>query len=97
LFLLAAAPYKPVLSYGPTFRFASKGGSEQPGWEFVRRIVDAQSSRRLIENRPEGALVTDLLLTALSLTIDRWNRENDERAENQPADAGESPAVYVVL
>ena len=59
-------------------RVAPEGAGDEVGWGFVHRRVDEDLAARLIEERPPGASVNDVLLAALHLTIDRWNRERGD-------------------
>lgn len=64
----------------PPTRIAGDGGGEDLGWGFLDRRLDAGLTERIVEGRPEGVSVNDVLLAALHLTIDRWNRDHGEKA-----------------
>ncbi|MFB6205843.1 MAG: hypothetical protein ABEJ05_04870 [Haloglomus sp.] len=57
---------------------AEDGGSDRPGWGYERRVLDPESTARLIDAPPSGVTVNDVLLAALHRTIDRWNEAHGE-------------------
>lgn len=59
---------------------AKDGASGRDGWGFVERRL-GELGDRVVRNRPNGASVNDVLLAALHLTIDDWNREHGESTE----------------
>lgn len=71
--LAATARRAGYLADSPT-DIAAEGGPAAPGqWRFAHRHLDAESTGRLVDERPAGVSVNDLLLAALHLTIDEWN------------------------
>jgi NRPS condensation-like uncharacterized protein len=65
-------------------RISAEGGDGTDGFGFVHRVVDDETLERLLQERPEGASVNDLLLAALHLTVAEWNGARDEDAERIP-------------
>jgi NRPS condensation-like uncharacterized protein len=63
-------------------RLSTDGESDQEGWGFVHREVDADLAERLVDRRPQQASVNDLLLAALHLAIDRWNDDHGDHTRN---------------
>jgi NRPS condensation-like uncharacterized protein len=61
-------------------RIAIDGGSGREGFGFVTRKLDPTRTRRLADRRPEATTLNDVMLAALHLTIDRWNRAHDARS-----------------
>ena len=57
-------------------RIASDGGDNRDGWGFARRRLSEDLTNRLVQNRPEGVSVNDMLLAGLHLTIDDWNDDH---------------------
>lgn len=65
-------------------RIAVDGGRDEDGFGFVHRALGPQVLEPLLEQRPEGASVNDLLLAALHLTIGEWNDDHDEETDRIP-------------
>ena len=66
----------------PPSRITPGGGDgDDLSWGFVHRRVDHDLAARLVGDRPEGVSVNDVLLAALHLAIDRWNRERGDDPE----------------
>lgn len=55
-------------------RVSEDGASERFQWGFVHRSLGSTRSAAVVEGRPDGASVNDVLLAALHLAIDGWNR-----------------------
>ncbi len=66
--------------WAPPARVASDGVRATPGYGFVHLQLSAEETPRLEWRREVGGTLNDLLLAALHLAIDRWNR-----AHGQPA------------
>jgi hypothetical protein len=64
---------------------AVRGGASDttgwPGWRFAHRHLDAETTERLVADRPPGVTVNDVLLAALHLAIDRWNADRGDPAD----------------
>jgi NRPS condensation-like uncharacterized protein len=57
---------------------ARDGGSARSGWGYERRVLGPTPTGRLVEGRPDGVSVNDVLLAALHLTIQAWNDAHGE-------------------
>ncbi|MFT4905596.1 MAG: NRPS condensation-like uncharacterized protein [Natronomonas sp.] len=68
-------------SVDPPARIAGEGATDEDGWGFVHRRLDAELTDRLVNGRPEEVSVNDVLLAALHLGIDRWNATHGESTE----------------
>lgn len=60
-------------------RIARDTGRGADGWGFVHRRLD-DLTPRVVEDRPAGASVNDVLLAALHLAIERWNDDHGKPA-----------------
>lgn len=47
--------------------------SPDGAWRFAHRHLDADATARLVDDRPDGVSVNDVLLAALHLTLTHWN------------------------
>ncbi|WP_139171069.1 wax ester/triacylglycerol synthase domain-containing protein [Halorientalis regularis] len=61
-------------------RIARVGGTDEAGWRFARRKLDADLTARLIGNRPDGVSVNDVLQAALHMAIAEWNEDHGKSA-----------------
>ncbi len=61
-------------------RIANVGGTDEQGWRFARRKLDADLTARLIGNRPDGVSVNDVLQAALHMAIAEWNEDHGSGA-----------------
>lgn len=59
-------------------RVSEDGASDRFEWGFVRRSLGDDRSAAVVADRPDGASVNDVLLAALHLAIDGWNRGHGE-------------------
>jgi NRPS condensation-like uncharacterized protein len=59
--------------FGPPTRLARDGGDERAGYGFEMHALSVDETRALLDARPPGATVNDVLLAALAVTIRRWN------------------------
>lgn len=59
-------------------RVAVDGGTDESGWGFVHRELDADLVSRVVGDRPDGVSVNDCFLAALHLAIDAWNDDHGE-------------------
>ncbi|HWC12542.1 MAG TPA: condensation domain-containing protein [Acidimicrobiales bacterium] len=59
----------------PPARIAPDGGRDESGYLIVHRALSAEGTGRLAEADAPGS-VNDLLMAALHLTIDAWNRDH---------------------
>lgn len=50
------------------------------GWRFTRRVLDPDVTDKVVENRPDGISVNDVLLVGLHLAIENWNDQHNKRA-----------------
>lgn len=75
--LVNAAGHLPNAVDRPS-RVAGESDDGDERWGFVHREVDDTAS--LVDGRPEGVSVNDLLLAAFHLAIERWNTEHDAGA-----------------
>jgi NRPS condensation-like uncharacterized protein len=64
----------------PVARVARDGGDERPAYGFELRSFSREETAALIDRRPEGATVNDVLVAALALAITRWNHEHGRPA-----------------
>lgn len=62
-------------------RVSEDGASDRLEWGFVHRSLGADRSATVVEGRPDGASVNDVLLAALHLAIDGWNREHGDEPD----------------
>jgi NRPS condensation-like uncharacterized protein len=60
----------------PIARVARDGGDERPAYGFELRSFSREETAALVDRRPEGATVNDVLVAALALAITRWNQEH---------------------
>ena len=65
---------------GSPTRIAGDGGVEAEGWSFERRRLGDELTDRVLEERPSGATVNDVLLAALHRCIEAWNASHGEFA-----------------
>lgn len=65
----------------PPSRIAPAEGADESGWGFLTRRVPDDLASRLVEDRPEGVSVNDVLLAALHLAIGRWNADRGDPAD----------------
>jgi NRPS condensation-like uncharacterized protein len=61
-------------------RIAVAGGSVRDGFGFATRRLGSEEVGRLLGERPPGATLNDVLLAALHLAIDRWNRDHGQES-----------------
>lgn len=61
-------------------RIARVGGTDEHGWRFARRKLDAELTARLIGDRPDGVSVNDVLQAALHMAIEEWNEDHGSSA-----------------
>lgn len=64
----------------PPSRLASATDTDRSGWGFVHRTLDEDLTERLIQDRAEGVSVNDILLSAVHLAVDHWNRDHGSPA-----------------
>jgi NRPS condensation-like uncharacterized protein len=65
----------------PIARVARDGGDdERPAYGFELRSFSREETAALIDGRPEGATVNDVLVAALALAVTRWNHEHGRPA-----------------
>jgi NRPS condensation-like uncharacterized protein len=64
----------------PVARVARDGGDERPAYGFELRSFSREETAALVDRRPEGATVNDVLVAALALAITRWNHEHGRPA-----------------
>jgi NRPS condensation-like uncharacterized protein len=62
-------------------RIAEDNPTHDTGWRFTRRVLDEDVEDRVVNNRPEGISVNDVLLTGLHLGIEQWNADHGKRAK----------------
>ena len=64
----------------PSTHIVPDGGREAPGYAFHLLEFDAARTRALRERARDGVTVNDLLVTALHLTVERWNAAHGKQA-----------------
>ncbi|WP_436903037.1 hypothetical protein [Halovenus halobia] len=62
--------------FDPPTRIATETDDDRSGWGFVHRVLDPDTTEALLENRPAGASVNDVLVTAAHLAVERWNDDH---------------------
>jgi NRPS condensation-like uncharacterized protein len=76
------APARLSIPKGAVATIARRGPEDAPGYGFQRRVVPHERRRRLDPQRyGPGVGLNDLLMAALHLAVDAWNREAGEPAD----------------
>lgn len=60
----------------PAGHIARDGGTARPGYGFHHVALSARETAAVVERRPHGVTVNDVLLAALQLAIAGWNAEH---------------------
>lgn len=60
----------------PSARIVADGGREAPGYGLQVLSLGVARTRALMEHARDGATVNDLLVAALHLTVETWNRDH---------------------
>ncbi|HEV7639314.1 MAG TPA: hypothetical protein VGO39_00420 [Gaiellaceae bacterium] len=62
---------------GPPARLAREGGADDPGYGFELLALSAEETEVVRGHRTADTTLNDVLLAALAVAIERWNRDHD--------------------
>jgi NRPS condensation-like uncharacterized protein len=65
----------------PPARVAPDTADSRTGSGFAHRAIGAEQVAELNARRPEGATINDMLIAAVGITVQEWNRRHNEDAD----------------